>query len=117
MRCSFELYLPINTGKTAGTESSRTLPIVLNALLDTPHKHLVTLVILPLKHLQITQENDFNKRYGIPTVVINEDTPREDAWWTVSYELLTFSYCDNPIAIVRKMFGAARCKPLVLLDS
>lgn len=102
---------------SAGTGSGKTLPIVLNALLNTPHKHLVTLVILPLKHLQITQENDFNTRYGIPTVVINEDTPREDAWWTVSYESLTFSYCDNHIAIVRKMFGAARCEPLVLHNS
>ncbi|KAF8258083.1 P-loop containing nucleoside triphosphate hydrolase protein, partial [Lactarius quietus] len=28
------------------------------------------------------QESDFNTQYGIPTVVINEDTPRDDAWWT-----------------------------------
>ncbi|KAH8976484.1 hypothetical protein EDB92DRAFT_2099541 [Lactarius akahatsu] len=68
---------------SAGTGSGKTLPIVLNTLLDTPEKKLVTLVISPLKRLQVTQENDFNTRYGIPTVVINEDTPREDAWWTV----------------------------------
>ncbi|KAH8981064.1 P-loop containing nucleoside triphosphate hydrolase protein [Lactarius akahatsu] len=67
---------------SAGTGSGKTLPIVLNTLLDAPEKKLVTLVISPLKRLQVTQENDFNTRYGIPTVVINEDTPREDAWWT-----------------------------------
>ncbi|KAH9028011.1 P-loop containing nucleoside triphosphate hydrolase protein [Lactarius hengduanensis] len=67
---------------SAGMGSGKTLPIVLNTLLDAPEKKLVTLVISPLKHLQVTQENDFNTWYGIPTVVINEDTPREDAWWT-----------------------------------
>ncbi|KAH9029568.1 P-loop containing nucleoside triphosphate hydrolase protein [Lactarius hengduanensis] len=67
---------------SAGTGSGKTLPIVLNTLLDAPEKKLVTLVISPLKRLQVTQENGFNTRYGIPTVVINEDTPREDAWWT-----------------------------------
>jgi hypothetical protein len=68
---------------SAGTGSGKTLPIVLDALLDAPDKQLVTLVISPLKRLQVTQENDFNTRYGIPAVVINEDTPREDTWWTV----------------------------------
>ncbi|KAH9007451.1 hypothetical protein EDB84DRAFT_1572865 [Lactarius hengduanensis] len=68
---------------SAGTGSGKTLPIALNALLDDPSAHLVTLTLSPLKRLQVTQENDFNSRYGIPTVVINEDTPRDDAWWSV----------------------------------
>ncbi|KAH9069630.1 P-loop containing nucleoside triphosphate hydrolase protein [Lactarius deliciosus] len=67
---------------SAGTGSGMTLPITLNALLDDPNKKLVTLILSPLKRLQMTQESDFNSRYGILTVVINEDTPREDAWWT-----------------------------------
>ncbi|KAH9009895.1 P-loop containing nucleoside triphosphate hydrolase protein [Lactarius hengduanensis] len=67
---------------SAGTGSGKTLPIALNALLDDPNAHLVTLTLSPLKRLQVTQENDFNSRYGIPTVVINEDTPRDDAWWS-----------------------------------
>lgn len=69
---------------SAGTGSGKTLPIALNALLDDPDKSLVTLTLSPLKRLQVTQESDFNARYGIPTVVINEDTPRDDAWWNVS---------------------------------
>lgn len=69
---------------SAGTGSGKTLPIALNALLDDPDKSLMTLTLSPLKRLQMTQESDFNTRYGIPTVVINEDTPRDDAWWSVS---------------------------------
>ncbi|KAH9052274.1 P-loop containing nucleoside triphosphate hydrolase protein [Lactarius vividus] len=67
---------------SAGTGSGKTLPIALNVLLDDPDAHLVTLTISPLKRLQVTQETDFNSQYGIPTVVINEDTPRDDAWWS-----------------------------------
>jgi hypothetical protein len=78
---------------SAGTGTGKTLPTVLNALLDAVAKKLVSLVISPLKRLQVTQENDFNTRYGIPTVVINEDTPRDDAWWSVSctYLVVTVS--------------------------
>lgn len=68
----------------AGTGSGKTLPMALNILLDDPSKHLITITISPLKRLQSTQENDFNTRYGIPTVVINEDTPRDETWWNVS---------------------------------
>ncbi|KAH9054914.1 hypothetical protein EDB87DRAFT_1548254, partial [Lactarius vividus] len=68
---------------SAGTRSGKTLSIALNVLLDDPDAHLVTLTISPLKRLQVTQETDFNSQYGIPTVVINEDTPRDDAWWSV----------------------------------
>jgi hypothetical protein len=68
----------------AGTGSGKTLPMAINILLDDPSKHLITITISPLKRLQSTQENDFNTRYGIPTVVINEDTPRDDTWWNAS---------------------------------
>ena len=69
---------------SAGTGSGKTLPIALSALLDPPEKRLVSFVLSPLKRLQVTQESDFNSRYGITAVVINEDTSREDAWWLVS---------------------------------
>ena len=71
----------------AGTGSGKTLPIALNMLLDDPSKKLVTLTLSPLKRLQSTQQEDFESRYGIPTVAINEDTPRDDSWWTVSSDI------------------------------
>ena len=37
---------------------------------------------------ETTQDNDFNTVYGIPTVVINEGTPRDEAWWNTSHILL-----------------------------
>ncbi|KAF8264318.1 P-loop containing nucleoside triphosphate hydrolase protein [Lactarius quietus] len=67
---------------SAGTRSGKTLPIVLSILLDDPDKNLITLTLSPLKQLQVTQESDFNTRYGILTVVINEDMPRDNVWWT-----------------------------------
>jgi ATP-dependent helicase YprA (DUF1998 family) len=64
-----------DTFVSVGTGSGKTLPIALNILLDDLDKNLVTITLSPLKRLQVTQEMDFNTWYGIPTVVINEDTP------------------------------------------
>ncbi|KAF8224825.1 hypothetical protein L208DRAFT_1182010, partial [Tricholoma matsutake] len=60
---------------SAGTGSGKTLPIALNLLLDNPADGFISLMISPLKRLQITQGNDFNNKYRIPTVAINNDTP------------------------------------------
>ncbi|KAF8264463.1 hypothetical protein EI94DRAFT_1512215, partial [Lactarius quietus] len=68
---------------SVGTGTSKTLPITLNILIDDLDKQLITVTLSPLKHLQVLQESDFNTCYGIPTIVINEDTPREDGWWNV----------------------------------
>ena len=71
----------------AGTGSGKTLPIAVNILLEDPVKCLTTLTISPLKCLQTTHEDEFNNVYGIPTVVINEDTPWDEAWWNVSHPI------------------------------
>jgi hypothetical protein len=71
----------------AGTGSGKTLPIALSILLDNPAENTITLTISPLKRLQVTQESDFNTHFGIPTVTINEDTPRENEWWNVSTQI------------------------------
>ena len=105
----FKVILAIHNGKdslvSAGTGSGKTLPIALSMLLDDPMKKLVTLTLSPLKRLQMTQESDFNTRYSIPTVVINEDTLREEAWWTVSR--VSFN-CIPVTEICRKIYGTAR---------
>ena len=67
----------------AGTGSGKTLPIALCILLDDPAANFVTITISPLKRLQVTQESDFNSRFRIPTITINEDTPRDIDWWNV----------------------------------
>ena len=68
----------------AGTGSGKTLPIALCILLDDPTANYLSITISPLKRLQVTQESDFNNRFGITTVTINEDTPRDNEWWNVS---------------------------------
>ena len=104
-----KVILAIHNGKdslvSAGTGSGKTLPIVLSVLLDDPMKKLIMITLSPLKRLQVTQESDFNTRYGIPTVVINEDTPREEAWWTVSRVSLN---CIPVAELCRKIYGTAR---------
>ncbi|KAG5637668.1 hypothetical protein DXG03_004405 [Asterophora parasitica] len=81
----------------AGTGSGKTLPIALNILLDDPQAQGITLTISPLKRLEITQENDFKLRYGIPTIAINEDTPREDKYWHQNmFSLATISSPPSP---------------------
>ena len=70
----------------AGTGSGKTLPIALCILLDDPTANYLSITISPLKRLQVTQESDFNNRFGIPTVTINEDTSRNNkhflVYWT-----------------------------------
>ncbi|KAF8807127.1 hypothetical protein BYT27DRAFT_7098748 [Phlegmacium glaucopus] len=79
----------------AGTGSGKTLPMALCILLDDPSANLITITISPLKHLQVTQESDFNSRFGIHTVTINEDTPRDILWWKVrTYSVLSFWKLD-----------------------
>lgn len=70
----------------AGTASGKTLPIALCILLDDPAANFITITISPLKRLQVTQGSDFsfNSCFRIPTVTINEDTPRDINWWNVS---------------------------------
>lgn len=78
----------------AGTGSGKTLPMALCILLDDPSASFITITISPLKRLQVTQESDFNGRFGIHTVTINEDTPHDVHWWKV--RILPF---------ISKMFG------------
>lgn len=116
MRCSLESYLPINTKKTPWFLLGRARHC-LNALLDAPKKKLLSLVVLPLKRLQVTRESDFNTRYGIPTVVINEDTPREDAWWTACSFFFVVAVTPALITLCRKTSGIAGIELLGPPDS
>jgi len=76
---------------SAGTGSGKTLPIALCTLLDDPAKEKVTIVVSPLKRLQKSQANEFTTRFGIRAVAINEDTPRDSTWWSVSHLFMTYS--------------------------
>jgi hypothetical protein len=43
-----------------------------------------SILIVPLKRLQYSQNEAFG-RYGIPSVVINEDTPEDPELWKVCW--------------------------------
>ncbi|KAF8241148.1 hypothetical protein L208DRAFT_11468 [Tricholoma matsutake] len=84
LRACLAMYNGRDSLISAGTGSGKTLPIVLNLLLDDPKDAGISLTISPLKRLQVTQANDFNTNYGILTITINDDTPREDLYWNVN---------------------------------
>jgi len=84
LRASLATYRGFDSIIDAGTGSGKTLSIVLSLLLDDPRDYFVSITISPLKRLQISQESDFNNKYRIPTVAINEDTPHDEAYWNVS---------------------------------
>ena len=60
-------------------------------LLDNPAKKSYNhcKFVSPLKRLQKSQAVAF-RCFGICAVTINEDTPREVTWWSVSYLFITF---------------------------
>ena len=88
---------------SAGTGSGKTLPIALCILLDNPKSNYISITISPLKRLQVTQESDFNVWFGIPTVTINEDTPRESEWRNVSTKTIT------PVYTLKIFFCLGEC--------
>ncbi|KAF8222529.1 hypothetical protein L208DRAFT_1219457, partial [Tricholoma matsutake] len=65
---------------SAGTGSGKTSLIILNHLLNDPRDNGMSLTISPSGH---PGGNDFNAKYGIQTIVINDCTPREDTYWNM----------------------------------
>ncbi|KAJ7597960.1 P-loop containing nucleoside triphosphate hydrolase protein [Mycena floridula] len=63
----------------AGTGSGKTLIAVLNQLLERGDG--ITLMLDPLKRLQTTHASDITRLYDIETLVVNEDTPRDEHFW------------------------------------
>ncbi|KAL0057289.1 hypothetical protein AAF712_016074 [Marasmius tenuissimus] len=63
----------------AGTGSGKTLAVAL--LVHLASRHRITITISPLKRPQITHARDFLEKYKIPTLVVNEDTPRGVYYW------------------------------------
>jgi ATP-dependent helicase YprA (DUF1998 family) len=108
-----EATLALLTGRDclihAATGSGKTLCMVLPALLDPK---AVSLVISPLKRLQVLQVgrindsiirqvsrliNDFKvaefQSYGLTAACINEDTPNSSEFWSVWSIDINFSFC------------------------
>lgn len=73
---------------SAGTGSGKTLPMAIVIHMDDPEKKWLTITLSPLKRLQLTQLDEFNQTFKVPTVVINEDTPRDPKWYTVCEALV-----------------------------
>ncbi|SJK99128.1 uncharacterized protein ARMOST_02415 [Armillaria ostoyae] len=46
-------------------------------------KKRVVVTISPLKRLQVTQVSDFKSKYGINTLAINDETPRNQDYWRI----------------------------------
>ncbi|KAH6890188.1 P-loop containing nucleoside triphosphate hydrolase protein [Coprinopsis sp. MPI-PUGE-AT-0042] len=55
--------------------------IAIAILLQDPKKQLNVVTVSPLKRLQSTQVNEFQERWGIPTMAVNESTPKDTPFW------------------------------------
>ncbi|PBK66853.1 hypothetical protein ARMSODRAFT_1021264 [Armillaria solidipes] len=66
----------------AGTGSGKTHVMALLILLNDDEKRVVV-TISPLKRLQVTQVSDFKSKYGINTLAINDETPRNKDYWRI----------------------------------
>jgi len=65
-----------------GTGYGKTLCMIISCLLDA--LGIISIIILPLKHLQTVQIIDF-EHYRIWTVAINENTLNDPLLWKVLY--------------------------------
>ncbi|KAJ3805154.1 hypothetical protein F5876DRAFT_52300 [Lentinula aff. lateritia] len=73
----------------AGTGSGKTLASVLNQLLVESDE--VTVMLSPLKRLQLSHVESIQALYSIETVAINEDTTNDNIFWEVSHFLVSFT--------------------------
>ena len=87
---------------SSGTGSGKTLPMAVMMLMDDPGRQLISFTLSPLKRLQSTQLVEFRDGFNIPTVVINEDTPRDLKWYSVCFRLLC-ACCSRRLSIVPEL--------------
>ncbi|THU88850.1 hypothetical protein K435DRAFT_565984, partial [Dendrothele bispora CBS 962.96] len=64
-----------------GTGFGKTLASILLQLLSDGE--VITIIISPLKRLQSSQAESLQMKYGLCTIVVNEDTPSDDYFWKV----------------------------------
>ncbi|KAF9051246.1 hypothetical protein BDP27DRAFT_1433914 [Rhodocollybia butyracea] len=70
-----------NTLVTASTGFGKTHIMALLMLLEKSTSTRIFITLSPLKRLQITQVVTFLEKYGISTISINQDTPRDIQYW------------------------------------
>ncbi|THV00107.1 P-loop containing nucleoside triphosphate hydrolase protein [Dendrothele bispora CBS 962.96] len=66
-----------------GTGFGKTLASILLQLLSDGE--VITIIISPLKRLQASQAESLQMKYGLCTIVVNEDTPSDDHFWKVIF--------------------------------
>ncbi|KAH6902930.1 P-loop containing nucleoside triphosphate hydrolase protein, partial [Coprinopsis sp. MPI-PUGE-AT-0042] len=81
LRASLALHYKKESLLYSGTGSGKTMFIAIAILLQDPKKQLNVVTVSPLKRLQSTQVNEFQERWGIPTMAVNESTPKDTPFW------------------------------------
>ncbi|KAH6911333.1 hypothetical protein BKA70DRAFT_1031824, partial [Coprinopsis sp. MPI-PUGE-AT-0042] len=83
LKASLAFYHKKDSLLYTGTGSGKTLVIAIAALLPMPSDNRIVIVISPLQRLQTTQAEDIQRKYQIPTIAINEHTPRTQEFFQV----------------------------------
>ncbi|TRM60692.1 hypothetical protein BD626DRAFT_571411 [Schizophyllum amplum] len=63
----------------AGTGFGKTLVAILNQMLAADDSF--TMIITPIKHIQSSHAESISSKYGLETVVINDETTRDEEFW------------------------------------
>ncbi|KAJ3839832.1 hypothetical protein F5878DRAFT_724217 [Lentinula raphanica] len=97
LESALSVYQKKDTLLVAGTNSGKTLVVILLALLQKPGH--ITIMVSPFKRLQESMAKDMWERYNLNVVVINEETTRDVVWWkafAASAILASNSSCTDP---------------------
>ncbi|KAJ3775657.1 P-loop containing nucleoside triphosphate hydrolase protein [Lentinula raphanica] len=97
LESALSVYQKKDTLLVAGTNTGKTLVVILLALLQKPGQ--VTLMVSPFKRLQESMAKDMRERYNLNVLVINEETTRDNDWWTKNV-FNTMTKCVGPVDIV-----------------
>ncbi|KAJ3750441.1 P-loop containing nucleoside triphosphate hydrolase protein [Lentinula detonsa] len=79
LEAALSVYQQRSTLVVAGTNSGKTLVVILLVLLQQPGS--ITVMLSPFKRLQETMVNDMKERYHLRAFAVNEDTPSDPDWW------------------------------------
>ncbi|KAF5367721.1 hypothetical protein D9758_009814 [Tetrapyrgos nigripes] len=97
-----------------GTGFGKTLAMILLLLLADGS--FIVIIISPLKRLQASQADALREKYGLCAVIVNEDSPKDDAYWKThayDFRLKRLGSADVFISMPEQFFVAKEGYPTI----
>ncbi|KAF5330096.1 hypothetical protein D9758_018666 [Tetrapyrgos nigripes] len=103
-----DVFMNVQTG------SGKTLAMILLLLLADGS--FIVIIISQLKRLQASQANALREKYGLCAVIVNEDSPKDDAYWKThayDFRLKRPGSADVFISTPEQFFVAKEGYPMI----